>query len=239
MTNTMAPYARTEIYLEDQPVQPKHMFVVVGDHIARRFDGAFALLDIGCAGGAFIDYALRRFPQASATGVDFDPRLVEEARRQVPAACFEVGDANALPALKAESFDVVTMTGTHSIFDDFRPSMGECIRLGRPAARVVVTGIFNDFPVDALIHWRYAAAPDAGWHPGYNLFSKQSVGAFLDSHARVASHRFEPFEIPFDIAPREDPIRSWTEMQSDGRRTFRNGIMGLDFATLVIDLVAD
>lgn len=236
MSEAKAPYARTDVYLQGQPEQPKHMFVCVGDYIAERFQRDFSLLDVGCANGDFVAYALRRFEGLQATGVDFDARLVEDATQRVRQAHFEVGDANHLPGLASDCFDVVTMTGTHSIFDDFRPSFGECLRTARAGGRVLVTGIFNPYPIDALIHWRYAGHNEAGWHPGYNLFSRQSVSAFLDAHSLVAQHRFEAFEIPFDIAGRNDPIRSWTEAQPDGTRKFRNGIMGLDFATLVIDL---
>ena len=236
MSESKVPYARTDVYLQGQPEQPKHMFACVGDFIAQRFQGHFSLLDVGCANGGFVAYALSRFEGLQATGVDFDARLVEDASQRLTQAHFEVGDANHLPGLEPNRFDVVTMTGTHSIFDDFRPSFRECLRLARPGGRVLVTGIFNPYPVDALIHWRYADHDELGWHPGYNLFSQQSVGAFLDTQQRVEQHRFDTFEIPFDIAARDDPIRSWTELQRDGRRKFRNGIMGLDFATLVIDL---
>lgn len=236
MNQPKAPYARTDVYLQGQPEYPKHMFVCVSDFIAQRFDDHFSLLDVGCANGGFLNYALSRFKHSTATGVDFDPQLVDDARRQLPQARWLVGDANHMPDLPDAGFDVVTMTGTHSIFDDFRPSFNECLRLAKPGGRVLITGIFNPYPVDALIHWRYSGDEAGGWHPGYNFFSQQSVGSFLDAHPRVSQYRFEPFEIPFDIAARSDPIRSWTQTQADGRRTFRNGIMSLDFSTLVIDL---
>lgn len=236
MNQPKASYARTDVYLQGQPEQPKHMFVCVGNFIAQRFDVDFSLLDMGCANGGFLAYALSRFQRLRATGVDFDPQLIADARGRLEQAHFEVGDANHVPNLPDAAFDVVTMTGTHSIFDDFRPSFCECLRLSRPGGRVLITGIFNPYPVDALIHWRYAGNDTGGWHPGYNLFSQHTVSTFLDEHPRVSNHRFEPFEIPFDIPARADPIRSWTETLSDGRRTFRNGIMGLDFATLVIDV---
>jgi SAM-dependent methyltransferase len=236
MNHSKGGYSRTGVYLEVGSAEPKHMFVCVADMVAERFNGGFRLLDVGSANGAFISYAIRRFPQLRATGIDFDPILVEEARRRVPSADFQVGDANQIEGLGEQAFEAVTMTGTHSIFEDFRPSFGECIRRASAGGRVVITGIFNPHPVDAQIHWRYPNRPDDAWHPGYNLFSHASVGAYLDAHPRVDAFNFHPFTVPFDIEPKADPIRSWTEANRAGGRMFRNGIMPLNFEMLVVDI---
>lgn len=143
-----------------------------------------------------------------------------------------------MAAIAANSHDAVFMTGTHSIFDDFRPSFSECIRVAAPGGVVVITGLFNPYPVDARIHWRLANDYEAAWHPGYNLFSEASVGTFLHGHPRVASFTFAPFTLPFDLAPQSDPIRSWTLPGEDeaGRRHLRNGIMPLPMSILTIGL---
>jgi SAM-dependent methyltransferase len=237
MTDSRQAYSRTAVYMADAPARPKHMFVRIADLLEERLRPPRRLLDVGSASGAFAAYALQRFAQVQVTGVDFDGRLVEEARRRVPGARFEVGDANRLGGIADGTFDAVTLTGTHSIFDDFRPSFRECIRACAPGGRVVVTGIFNPFPVDAHIHWRYAGEFQAPWHPGYNLFSHASVAAFLRDQPRVGAHAFLPFRLPFDLPPQDDPIRSWTEAPGpDGERGLRNGIMPLPFEMLVLDL---
>jgi SAM-dependent methyltransferase len=241
MTGQRGEYRRTGVYLEGGGGSgPKHMFVRIGDLIARRADAAtgFDLLDVGAAAGAFAAYALGRFPGARVTGLEHDPALVEAACANCPAATFVEGDANRMSGIADRAFDVVTMTGTHSIFDDFRPSFAECVRVARDGGTVVITGLFNPHPVDAQVHWRYGAQFEAAWHPGYNLFSHLSVSTFLEAHPRVRRHEFVPFALPFDIAPREDPIRSWTEVAAGGERILRNGIMPLPFDSLVIDVGA-
>jgi SAM-dependent methyltransferase len=232
------PYSRTQVYMGDPSPQPKHMFVHVANLIAEVFTKDFGLLDVGAASGAFVQYALNRFPALRATGVDFDPELVREATRRVSGASFVVGDANQLTSIADQSFNAVTMTGTHSIFEDFRPSFSECIRATAAGGRVLITGLFNEYPVDAQIHWRYATKFGDAWHPGYNLFSKVSVASHLDAHPRVSGYRFLPFALPFDLAPTADPIRSWTESNASGQRALRNGIMPLHFETLLIDVVS-
>ncbi len=237
MTGRYAPYNRTSVYSVARADKPKHMFVCIADQIAQHgLREAFALLDVGVASGDFLQYALTRFANLSATGLEYDAKLVDLAKSRVSGARFLHGDANRMTALNDSRFDAVTMTGTHSIFPDFRPSFGECIRVARRGGVVIITGIFNEHPVDAEIHWRYAGEFEAGWHPGYNLFSKKSVGLYLEQHGRVASFRFEPFTLPFDLEPQEDPIRSWTELDRDGRRELVNGIMPLNVQILIITI---
>lgn len=53
------------------------------------------VLDVGCGTGALSDALLRR--GASVSGIDPSEAFVEFARAQLPAAEFQVGDAQALP----------------------------------------------------------------------------------------------------------------------------------------------
>ncbi|QQR35337.1 methyltransferase domain-containing protein [Devosia oryziradicis] len=231
-------YSRASVYAPNaQPTRPKHMFVWLGDQIERRHDQPASLLDVGAAAGDFLSYAADRFPQAELQGIEFDPALVAQGRERGRPVV--QGDANDLRDLTSGQFEVVLMTGTHSIFEDFRTSLAECIRVAKGGGTVLVTGLFNPFPLDARIHWRYPAQWDAPWHPGYNMASMESVRAFLAGQRRVAGAEFLPFELPFDLAPQPDPVRSWTEAAGEGRRTLRNGIMQLPMHCLKIELAED
>jgi SAM-dependent methyltransferase len=238
MTSQKTEYSRTAVYLDTASEPPKHMFLHIAAVIESKVSNSdsFCLLDVGSANGAFLRYMRQACPTANLAGLEYDPRLVGVAKSAIPGVNFMIGDANCMDVIGDRTFDIVTMTGTHSIFDDFRTSFSECIRVAKEKGTVVVTGIFNPFPVDALIYWRYGAQFNDNWHPGYNLFSKLSIATYLDSHPRVRSHKFEPFAIPFDVAPREDIVRSWTEADANGQRQLRNGIMPLNFETLTIDV---
>lgn len=145
-------YKRTEVYLEQKRMQPKQMFVDLADMLAERRVPSMRQLDVGCAAGEFQEYLLSRFPDAHLTGVDFDTKLVEAAKQHVPGARFYQGDANSMSMLQDASFDAVTMTGTHGIFDDFRQSFGECIRVCKNGGVVVIAGLCNEFPIDMLVY---------------------------------------------------------------------------------------
>lgn len=230
-------YSRASVYAEgSQPAQPKYMFVWLCDLVESRHSPPTSLLDVGAAAGDFLAYAGERFPRAELLGVEFDPALVAQAReRERPVV---QGDANDLRDINGR-FEVVLMTGTHSIFEDFRTSLAACIRATTAGGTVLVTGLFNPYPLDARIHWRYPAKWDAPWHPGYNMASMESVKAFLAGQRRVVGVDFLPFELPFDLPPQSDPVRSWTEPAGQGRRLLRNGIMQLPIYCLKIEVSSD
>lgn len=221
-----AAYSRTDVYIDgSNKDKPKHMFVVLGNKIEHCIDGKnqMSLLDVGGAAGAFIDYLALRFSGLKLTCLDADNALINKAKSRSSNALFLLGDANNMNRLDTAEFDIVTMTGTMSIFDDFRPSLGECIRVCKKGGRVFITGQFNEYPVDALIKWRYSG--DTGkYNLGYNLFSKKSVSDYLKSLKQVKEWKFEKFTLPFDLEKQSDPIRSWTEKNSDGQRVFKNGL---------------
>ncbi|ALP52649.1 hypothetical protein Tel_05525 [Candidatus Tenderia electrophaga] len=230
MNRLAGDYQRTHVYAEVDYDNPKYLFQVIGDRLEQALNGRKRprLLDVGGASGALAGYYQYRFADSQVTSLDFDAQLCEIGRQRLPGVQFIHGDANRMDMLADDSFDAVTMVGTLSVFDEFEPSMSECLRLTAPGGTVIVAGQFNSHPVDALIRYRYSG--EDAWNTGYNLFSCQSVARFLDQQPMIASYQFCNFELPFDLAPQDDPIRSWTEQTSDGRRELRNGL------NLVIDL---
>ena len=231
----MESYSRSNVYLNSNLKDPKYMFVYLCDLLEKEgFNQEGRLLDIGAATGDFLEYAIGRFKMEKAVGVDFDQELVHAAKNRGLRAEFYKGDANNLSGFEDGVFNAVMLTGVHSIFDEFKFSFGESIRLARKGGLVLITGIFNEFPLDARIHWRYPENQNGDWHPGYNLFSMKSVSSFLESHEKVKSFEFLDFSLPFDLDPKDDPVRSWTYKDSEGTRKLRNGIMPLNFKTLII-----
>ena len=229
-----ANYKRTSVYTSTDKSEPKYMFVWLCDHLASLQVSPNRILDVGSAAGDFLSYAQTRFPDARCEGVEYDAELVTLSQQRYSNIPVHQGDANRMDFLGSNSFNAVFLTGVHSIFDDFRPSFNECIRVAQQDGVVLITGLFNPYPLDARIHWRYPDNFDAPWHPGYNLFSKQSIGTFLTEHNNVKSFCFEKFSIPFDLLSQDDPVRSWTEINNQGARIFRNGIMPLNFELLTI-----
>ncbi|MBI3517098.1 MAG: methyltransferase domain-containing protein [Proteobacteria bacterium] len=124
---------------------------------ATRYSGSFAhatagyvapLLDaVGCSAGArLLDVACGPGPVSAAAaqpgciviGVDFSPAMLAEARRRVPTATFQEGDAEALP-LPDEAVDaVVSNFGLHHFPFPLR-ALAEMRRVLRPGGRLAAT----------------------------------------------------------------------------------------------------
>jgi ubiquinone/menaquinone biosynthesis C-methylase UbiE len=83
----------------------------------ERVPAATRALDVGTGTGRGAAALVNRFPEAEVTGVDVSPGMIEEARRRVPAASFEVGDASHLP-FGDGSFDLVTHTNMIPFLDE-------------------------------------------------------------------------------------------------------------------------
>jgi len=51
------------------------------------------VVDMGCGPGNSTELLVKRFPSAAVTGLDSSPNMLDEARKRLPAASFELADA--------------------------------------------------------------------------------------------------------------------------------------------------
>jgi len=92
------------------------------------------ILDIGCGGGFFIDFLLRRSPRALVYGIDHSPLCVKQSlrynRKAVQEGRVQVIEANvsAIP-YKDRSFDLVTACETIYFWPDLTHDFGEVRRV--------------------------------------------------------------------------------------------------------------
>lgn len=224
-----ATWEMTDIYKEDRYETPKWVFKMILNNILNKFEKRrVSVLDVGTAEAALPNFLLKNL-NCDVSGLEFSEDLVSLAREKVPACDTRQGDANDLSCYEDESFDVVTCVGVISIFDDFRPSVNEMIRVTKPGGLLMVQNFWNAFPVDLIIRTRFATQdPDQefeGWTAGWNMISLKTMSAFLDQSSRVDSYYFEKVILPYDIQPNnENPLRSWTSIGQDGDRFHMNGI---------------
>ena len=228
MTDAQQHYKRTEVYTStpESGQKPKHLFKVLGDRIEHLglLETSKSLLDVGGAAGDFVHFLSTRFTNTSLTCLDADPELIELGRSRNQNCAFVHGDAECMSVFEDGQFSVVTFIGALSIFDDYRKVLDECLRVTVAGGALLVVAQFNEYPVDALIRWRYSN--DCGpYNSGYNLFSKATIGQYLREVNKVSAFDWEHFVPPFEILPVEDPIRSWTDVDGRGERILRNGLL--------------
>ncbi len=129
-----------------------------------------------------------------------------------------ISDETTLPA---ETFDICTMMGVLSIFDDHECVLDHVLKLfDEKKVCFYLFGFFNPYDWDVLIKARNAKTHEAGrdeaWEAGWNYPSKTSIAKYCESKGLQCE--FVPFQVDFTIEERkDDPLRSWTIGDGDDR----------------------
>ena len=105
----------------------------------------FQVLDLCCGPGLVTGAAARR--GAAASGLDFSPAMLTEARAAYPGLCFHEGDAEAVPLADASFDAVVSNFGIHHVPRPER-ALAEVFRVLRPGGRFAFTNWAN--PADNI-----------------------------------------------------------------------------------------
>ena len=226
-----ANYERTAdnaIYLEENRYDKvKEQFKQIADILKLdkvKRSREFSMIDIGGATGEFLYYIRTLQPDMTLLVAEYSSDLVDAGninllKHKIP---FIKADANNLESVQSDSFDYVTTIGVTSIFDDFRPSFSEMIRIARNNAVCLNSMMVNEYGVDVIIKYINPSTgkPESGW----NKFSLKSIEEFLRNHPMVSGYRFEKHIMPFDLPQRDDLMRSWTKINECGERILWNGL---------------
>jgi len=97
-----------------------------------------SVLDVPCGRGRLLKAVSRRATGAALYGVDVNRQMVEQSRREAPAARVQVGSVYAIP-FRDESFDVVLCNESFMHFDEPRRALAELCRVSRERVYFSVT----------------------------------------------------------------------------------------------------
>ena len=163
------------------------------------------ILDVGCGtGGELRRMTTQGADPARMAGIDLMGARIEEARRILPAARFEVGSAHEMPFADA-SFDLVTQFVLFSsvVHAGLRQAIArEMLRVLRPNGRILWYDIRSLRPNPDLVPIKLAelkslfpgcsveARPATlGWRPSHVLAPRSRVAAILmEKLPRTRSH---------------------------------------------------
>lgn len=199
------------IYLDGKDIErPKEIFIFLGNLLeALTPPKPISILDAGCAAGAYVHYLNTRFPQHKTTGMDVSPALVDRARVDVPDSDFFLGSLLNPDDFTGMAFDVVSCSGVLSIFDEVKTPLTNLLSCTKEGGSVYINTIINDDPIDVLMRYR-RSAEQGDWEIGWNIFSKHTIEETLRSFGGDLSWAWHPFQLPFDLEKKPDPMRTWT-----------------------------
>lgn len=168
----------------------RHYEASLLERLGGRVEGG-QVLEIGCGRGVGVEIIFERFGASEVDAFDFDPVMVEEARRRLARhpekrLRLSVGDASAIPAPDA-SFDSVFDFGVIHHVPDWRAVVSEVRRVLRPGGRF----FFEEVTSHALARWTYRTLFE---HPDEDRFSGEEFVDELERRGiRVGSNYVERF----------------------------------------------
>ncbi len=220
-------YHSAYIYLnEDYYKKPKFMYMHVAEKIksslkGKKSDSPVSILDIGCSRGEFLYYIKNNIKFDSMAGVDFSQVLIKKARGFKGLAGVEFFCDLAESFKLKEKFDVITMIGVLSYFDNVEALLKNLKRHLKKDGSAFITGIFNKYDIDVITRYRnnkYSSKFQPGWNNiSLTTFSKQlnNIGLKVRNTSK--------FILPFDCRRAKDPSRSWTALTDEGKK-YVNGL---------------
>lgn len=217
-------YKRThdELYLEENNLNVKQAFVEVANAI--EFKKFKSIADVGCATGAFPRYLNTRFPDAKITGIEYLNSLIKKAKSDFPHIPFLKGDVLDKESIK-KKFDVITMLGVLSIFDDYEVVLKNVIGWIKPKGRLILHNMVSEYDIDVFIKYSPSSnkfdtnQQESGW----NIISEKSLELVAKNNgAKVAFTK--PFLLNLNLNKQADIMRSWTEENSLGHNDIFNAL---------------
>lgn len=205
------------IYLsENRFDEPKEIFKKICSLIKKyNHSEQIDVCDVGCATGEFLYYLKTIFPKSSVTGFDMSNSMIQLAKKMIPTGNFHQGNINSKQFLSENSFDIVTMTGVLSIFDDPKLSLTNTISLLKPGGSVIISGIFNPNPLDVILRYRNSESINSNLKSGWNVHSCYTVEKIIKEISPNAKLHWHDFEMPFEIKQTSDLMRTWTVKIND------------------------
>lgn len=191
------------------------------------------ICDFGCAAGEFLYFLRYKYLNKNFTGVDVRADLLSKAKKIVKNVKFIKGSVLNKNLFKKNKFDKVFLIGVHPIFDNFKKCFSNLIYWTRPKGEIFICDMFNPYPIDVLIKYKLSKNYKSKiYETGWNIFAEKTVSKFLKTKKFVKNFKFKKFEMPFDLKPQKDPVRSWT-IKSRNRRLMINGLSIIQPQTLL------
>jgi len=143
---------------------------------------AGSILDIGCAGGVFLDEA-RRVGFTDVAGIELNASMAEQARTRHGITVWHGGIETA--SLDRESFDVVTLLDCLEHIPAPLAALQKVARWLRPGGVVLIRGPLSNSPTARTKELLRRVTRRVKQLPGYpldaNMFNPRSLAAMLDA----------------------------------------------------------
>ena len=220
----------SNIYFENRFNKPQLNFKISLDVIKKKYKkNNIKLLDVGAAECAFAYYLKKNSQNIDVTNLEYDKKLVNFSKKKFPDYKIIHGDINKCKKIKSSYFDTITCLGVISIFDDFRPSINEMLRICKPKGLIIINNMWNAYPIDLNIKIRRSVPVKKdnfkNWESGWNMLSISTISNFLHTSKSVKKFEFFDWYMNVDLKKnKKNLMRAWTVKNKNKKRVHFNGI---------------
>lgn len=204
----------------------KELFKDISKLIKKHYQAethSLDILDIGCASGELLYFLMNDLQTSGAvTGFDISAELITNAKERFGDSFIEFFVADAADFNLNKQFDVLTMTSVLSYFADPAPLLANMLKHLKNNGLAIVTGIFNDWNIEVRMKYKLETCNEWRESAVINQFGTKNIKNILNQLGFEGT--FTKQIMPFDIEPKEHPIRSWTVLLPDGTRRLTNGL---------------
>tara|TARA_B100000902_G_scaffold396438_1_gene457440 strand:+ start:38 stop:751 length:714 start_codon:yes stop_codon:yes gene_type:complete len=178
-------------------------------------------LDVGCASGELIYFISKNLKNIRITGLDVMIDLLKKAKKYNPQSSFFQKNINSKKFIFKKKYDLITMTGVLSIFDNFETSLNNLKKMMNTNSILIIHGHFNPYPYDVLVKYTEKGKRNI-LQSGWNIFSISSLKKYCKD--KKLSISVVPFLIKKHLFQnKKDLIRTWT-IKYKNRNYFTNGL---------------
>ena len=230
-------YINQNFYKKPKQIHTDLLKIIEKEKLLKKKNLEFC--DFGCADGQFLNLVSKN-TNFSITGVDVHRKLLNKAKKNIDNLKIIEGSVLNKNLFKKNSFDLITMTGVLSIFDNFTGTFNNLINWTKPGGLLIITSVFNDSDIDVFINYRNSSKKK-GFNKNksdWNIFSKKSISLFLKEKKKIMNFKFKDFKLKADIRKNKNlPHKMWTIKKENKENICVNGLsLVLDQKFLIIYL---
>ncbi len=191
-----------------------------------------SLIDIGCSNGSFISFLNQKFHNKKIVGADVDNDLLTLAKKRNKNTKFiKLDITKKIDTRLKNKFDIVIMSGIHTIFDDIEPLIKNAYSLCSKNGYLFLFGSFNPSNYDIVT--RVKNYKSKIWEKGFNrpsLITTKQIFKKYFSNIKVK-------KFVFNLKIREnkkDPTRTYTLSLKSNKILTVNGLEQISTKYLVL-----
>jgi ubiquinone/menaquinone biosynthesis C-methylase UbiE len=215
---------------------------IIDIYVRKKKQNGLKICDIGCADGALIYFVKKKYPKNYYYGLDVHKQLIDRAKKHLndKKINLSVGSVLEKQNFKSSSFDIVSMMGVLSIFDDHKKVLDNLIHWTKKGGKIIILSIFNPYPYDVKVKYQHSKdIKNKTLQSGWNMYSVQTISKYLKQNKKVKKFKFSNFQLKCNVKfNTKDPLRMWTFFDLKKNKISRNGLnLILNEKFIEIDLV--